>query len=158
MVAHSVIFPSSYNRHQNIDNRKTKNSIHDIHYDLRVRGGTLETDLNEARKRVASVIQLMDDIISIHQEKSEEKNMEIACQTPVNAFFMLHSDPGNDSELALSSTVSRELGFAAHHAIHHMALVKIIATNYLKMNEDELPLNFGRAPSTIQSDYDQSSK
>lgn len=39
----------------------------------------------------------------------------------------------------------RELWFVTHHAIHHAALIKIIASQF---NYD-LPTSFGMAPSTI---------
>jgi hypothetical protein len=48
-----------------------------------------------------------------------------------------------------NTQVERELGFAAHHAIHHLAMVKIIAETTLKLTPDELPIDFGKAPSTI---------
>jgi hypothetical protein len=41
------------------------------------------------------------------------------------------------------------LGFAAHHAIHHMAMVKIIAIQTLGVKEIDLPADFGMAPSTV---------
>ena len=40
----------------------------------------------------------------------------------------------------------------AHHAIHHMLMVKIIATRHVGIGEDELLVGFGRAPSTIWYD------
>ena len=69
---------------------------------------------------------------------------------PVQACFMLSGD--SEKEYALASTIGRELGFAAHHAIHHMALVKLIATETIGLNETDLPDGFGRAPSTINFD------
>jgi predicted Fe-Mo cluster-binding NifX family protein len=44
------------------------------------------------------------------------------------------------------------MGFAAHHAIHHMAMVKIIATQTVGLSKEELSPDFGRAPSTIVYD------
>jgi hypothetical protein len=83
---------------------------------------------------------------------------------PVKAHFVLSSstdennnDVDDDDETAkmmgLTSTIGRELGFAAHHAIHHMALIKIIATQSAGLSADhDLPADFGRAPSTVQHD------
>jgi hypothetical protein len=45
--------------------------------------------------------------------------------------------------------VERELGFAVHHAIHHLAMVKIIAQNTLQLSTKDLPIDFGKAPSTV---------
>jgi len=83
---------------------------------------------------------------------------------PVKAHFVLSSstdennnDVDDDDETAkmmgLTSTIGRELGFAAHHSIHHMALIKIIATQSAGLSADhDLPADFGRAPSTVQHD------
>jgi len=56
----------------------------------------------------------------------------------------------NNKEFLLSSTIERELGFVAHHTLHHLAMVKVIATHTLKLIPvDTLPKDFGKAPSTI---------
>jgi len=59
------------------------------------------------------------------------------------AYFNLSADTGD--EIRLLSTVGRELGFAAHHAIHHMAMVRIICVRTLGLDEGDLPRGFGRA-------------
>ena len=59
---------------------------------------------------------------------------------------------GDAEEFQLPSTIERELGFVAHHAIHHMALVKIIAIHTVGLSPTELPPDFGRAPSTLVHD------
>jgi hypothetical protein len=75
---------------------------------------------------------------------------------PIQACFFLSGD--SDNAFELPSTVGRELGFAAHHAIHHLAMVKLIATGpAIGLNKDDLPLDFGRAPSTVVFDRSQSS-
>ena len=68
---------------------------------------------------------------------------------------MLSGD--SPDEYALTSTVSRELGFAAHHAIHHMAMVRIMATceHVGQLTDQDLPPDFGRAPSTVNFDHTQ---
>jgi hypothetical protein len=65
---------------------------------------------------------------------------------------MLSGDP---QEFILPSTVTRELGFAAHHGIHHMAMVKIIAVETLQIPPEALTPDFGKAPSTIVFDQSQ---
>jgi hypothetical protein len=44
----------------------------------------------------------------------------------------------------LVSTLGRELAFAAHHAVHHHAMVRAIAAEFGVEAED----GFGRAPAT----------
>uniref|UniRef100_A0A7S1Z2V2 DinB-like domain-containing protein n=1 Tax=Trieres chinensis TaxID=1514140 RepID=A0A7S1Z2V2_TRICV len=116
----------------------------EIHYDLRVRGGTLERDVDESRKRIVSVAKVFDDLSTAVATGSEEGVGDL----PVWTNFFLSAD--ERGETALKSTIARELGFAAHHAIHHMAMVKIIATHSVGLSEDDLPENFGKAPSTVK--------
>jgi hypothetical protein len=66
--------------------------------------------------------------------------------------------------ITFSNHISRELlttahrslllliGFAAHHAIHHMAMIRLIATNHAGLEDSDLPADFGRAPSTVVHD------
>jgi hypothetical protein len=110
----------------------------ELHYDLRVRGGTLERDLIESRKRIVGVIDIFQSI---------DPDATALISTPVTPYFNLSAD--SDAEMGVPSTIGRELGFVAHHAIHHMAMVKIIAVKTLSIKECELPNGFGRAPSTI---------
>ncbi len=112
-------------------------SPRELHYDLRVRGGTLEKDMIESRKRLLGVIDIFQSINSSDASLASK---------PATPYFNLSADL---DEMGLSSTIGRELGFVAHHAIHHMAMVKIIAVNTLGIRESELPHGFGRAPSTI---------
>lgn len=63
---------------------------------------------------------------------------------PVRVRVML-SGAGDEAEL--SSTLARELFFAAHHAIHHHAMIKAIAAEFACACGPE----FGVAPSTIHA-------
>ncbi len=123
-----------------MEKTSTPQDIVTLNYDLRVRGGTLERDVNEATKRIDSLWQILEEMKAIENENIPDNE--------VNASFMLSSSSG--TEFKLKSTIGRELGFAAHHAIHHLAMVKIIATQTLGMGEDEFHPDFGKAPSTIQ--------
>lgn len=117
----------------------------EIHYDLRERGGSDESDMDEAEARIRRVEQLL-----LEQATKAEDDGTLQQQAgEISAYFMLSGD-GN--EFRLPSTIQRELGFAAHHAFHHMAMVKIIAQETLKISPDMLPLDFGKAPSTINYD------
>ncbi len=125
--------------------KKKKNSVNqriDIHYDLRIRGGKDETDLDEARDRITRVSTLLSNV----QKRFDSSNL--TSEHPVEAFFFLSGDP-TSPEVGLQSTIGRELGFAAHHAIHHLTLVKIIALNYAGLHQSDLPKDLGMAPSTI---------
>ncbi|KAL3919196.1 MAG: hypothetical protein SGARI_007267 [Bacillariaceae sp.] len=113
-----------------LDSNKPK----EIHYDLRERGGSDEHDMDAAEERILR--QEVDSAVTPHPDN-------------VDVFFMLSGDP---MEFRLQSTIERELGFAVHHAIHHMAMVKIVALQTLQLPPDLLPLDFGKAPSTIVHD------
>lgn len=117
-----------------------------LRYDQRVRGGMLEKDVMEARKRIVSMVDVLDEIKSNHEANPNLGNIT---KQSVNAAFMLSGDC-EDGEMELQSTIGRELGFVAHHAIHHNAMVRVIAVNSIGLEEHELPEDFGKAPSTIR--------
>jgi uncharacterized damage-inducible protein DinB len=119
-----------------------KSETNELHYDLRKRGGEDEHDMDEAQQRMERVVELLKDVPEATQPET------------VQAYFMLSGDP---KEFQLPSTLEREMGFAAHHGIHHMAMVKIIALGTLGIPRDALSLDFGRAPSTIVYDRNLSS-
>ena len=134
------------------DKQSSSSSISDVmeelHYDLRVRGGTLEKDVDMSRKRLVDVVAIFRQLEFRSPQQSQMD--ESITSRPIAAYFNLSAD--TNDEIRLLSTVGRELGFAAHHAIHHMAMVKIIATKTLGYDENELPHGFGRAPSTLLFD------
>jgi hypothetical protein len=113
----------------------------EIHYDLRERGELDEHDIDAAEERIRRVESLLR-AHATDQEASYQKEKDRF----VNAYFMLTGDP---MEFQLPSTVERELGFAAHHAIHHLAMVKVITQVTLGLPPELLPEDFGKAPSTI---------
>lgn len=132
-----------------------------LHYDKRVRGGTLETDVDLTRARIQSVWRTLQEIqddndrldrCNLDEELNVKENCSedfLLCQ-PIKTSFLLSADGTTDTEMV--STIGRELGFVVHHAIHHMAMVKIIATKTLSLTAKDLPPDFGRAPSTTQYD------
>ena len=111
-----------------------------IRYDVRERGGTDESDMDAAKQRIERVSKLLQDI-------SVSESYIPVMDHRIEARFMLSGD--DEAEFPLPSTAARELGFAAHHAIHHLAMVKIIALQTAKLSESDLPHSFGKAPSTI---------
>lgn len=98
----------------------------------------------ESRKRILGVIDTFQSINSSDAALTS---------SPITSYFNLSADL---DEMGLPSTIGRELGFVAHHAIHHMAMVKIIAVKTLGIEESELPHGFGRAPSTMIFDEQHS--
>lgn len=110
-----------------------------IHYDLRARGGADEYNIDEAQVRIERVVNNLTKI-------SETLEDDATTKQEVQACFMLSGDP---QEFQMTSTAARELGFSAHHGIHHMAMVKIIAVETLQIPHEALPPDFGKAPSTI---------
>ena len=150
------------NKGGNDDNNRSN----EIHYDIRVRGESDETDMDAAEARVRRVAKLLEEDIDAliscsHTDSAnddyddDDDDNTTKNNNTVLACFMLSGDPEED-EFMLPSTIERELGFAAHHAIHHLAMVKIITTHTLKLiPSDALPENFGKAPSTIVYDNSQ---
>ena len=125
--------------------------VAELHYDLRVRGGTLEKDLELSRQRIVNVVDVLQSLQPNEKDESITTTTMIT-NSPITAYFNLSVD--SNDEIGLPSTVGRELGFAAHHAIHHMAMCKVIAVQTLGVHEEELPHGFGRAPSTLLFDRD----
>ena len=121
----------------------------ELHYDLRQRGGNDETELEEAEARIKRVQQILLDGIDDGDSEEEEDDDADADneKCSINAYFMLSGDYNDEFELPTS--VPRELGFACHHGIHHLAMIKVIASQTLKLDLGLLPDDFGKAPSTI---------
>ena len=124
----------------------TGNSDVGLHYDLRQRGGPDEDDMAAAGLRINNTIQLLESM-----ERSKELCLP---DRLVNAYFMLSADP---TEFRLPTTIEREMGFCAHHSIHHLAMVRVIALETIGLAADDLGNDFGRAPSTLVFDNDSSS-
>ena len=142
-----------------------------VRYDIRTRGGTDEHDIDEAQKRIENIMNILQrhvTVTSVDDESSsssssQQEKQQLHLQSMKSCFMLSGSD---SHEYELHTTIGRELGFVVHHAIHHLALVKIIVTQP-KMNIDDevdsdprchgiiglsandLPTDFGTAPSTI---------
>jgi len=76
----------------------------ELHYDLRVRGGTLETNMDEAKKRILNVADVLKDIDQLSETESA---LEMVTLRPTKATFFLSAEP---TEYQLPSTLGRELG------------------------------------------------
>jgi hypothetical protein len=101
-----------------------------IDYDHRQRDVPMETD---RRLALAAIGAIRSDLARLG---------ETDLARPVRVRVMI-GDDGAEAELI--STLGRELAFAAHHAVHHHAMLKAIALEF----GATLPPEFGKAPSTI---------
>lgn len=104
-----------------------------VAYDKRERGTAVESDRSEAVTRIGALRKVVGAVDA--PALSSGVRIEVL---PL---------PGCP-EIPLDSTLGRELAFVTHHAVHHLAIIKMIA------NEFDLvcPTTFGRAPSTIAHD------
>ena len=119
-----------------------KMMLHNLHYDVRNRGGSSETDVNETQAR----IQYLMDVFAEEEDRLQDDTQEPLTGGSTTVHFML-SDDGK--EFPLVSSLSRELQFVLHHAIHHLAMVKIIAVHHIGLQSELIPRDFGKAPSTL---------
>jgi hypothetical protein len=69
--------------------------------------------------------------------------------SPVGVSFSLCADPAA-SPAAFESTLGREVAFGAHHALHHLAMIRVIAEGPVGGLRGRLPEGFGKAPATRQ--------
>ena len=100
-----------------------------IEYDRRTRGLPIETDRSRAKEHIAS---LRVGIASLEGTGSDEVRIRVMIA-------------GDGHEAVLRSTVAREVAFATHHGVHHVAMMKAIAAEM----GVELDADIGKAPSTI---------
>lgn len=101
-----------------------------VDYDRRERHVPMETDPAAALGAIAA---LRERLLGVSER-------DIA--TAIRVRIMLAGD-GSGTEL--DSTLGRELAFAAHHAVHHHAMLSAIAAEFGVVTAPE----FGKAPSTI---------
>lgn len=106
-----------------------------IDYDRRERDVPMETKPDAAVEAIGS---LRSRLAALGDE---------ALGRPVRVRVML---TGDGAEAELTSTLARELAFATHHAVHHHAMIGVIAGEF----GHAVPAEFGKAPSTIN--YDRS--
>ncbi len=106
----------------------------EIDYDSRERGTAIENEPNTA-------LELIDRFIG----KLENLTPEELC-APVTIRVMVS---GDGTGATLGSTLGRELAFASHHAIHHHAMIGVIAREH----GVDVSSDFGKAPSTINYEH-----
>ena len=115
-----------------------------LNYDTRDRETDDEVQVAAALDRIEKIDKLLQDA------KDDNDSLEAS-------FLLGQSSTGNMTETRMATTRTREIAFAAHHAIHHMAMIRIIALSDVgKLSSEDLPADFGRAPSTVRYDQEQS--
>lgn len=104
----------------------------DLNYDHRERGTLVETDrfaaLNATRELRDAWCQLLNN--------SLDRSLNVTCKTS-------YSTSGSQTA---ASSVGREVMYCVAHAVHHYALIGIMAA----MMNLKLPTGFGVAPSTLK--------
>lgn len=102
-----------------------------IDYDHRERGRAVETDLAAA---LSELMAIRDGLAGIDAQRSAD---------PVRVRVMVNGSTGEEAELG--STLGREIAFAAHHAVHHHAMISAIAQSM----GVRVPEGFAKAPATL---------
>ena len=104
----------------------------DLNYDHRERGTLVENDrfaaLNATRELRAAYEKINPDLLS--------RQLNVTCKTS-------YSTSGSQVS---PSTVGREVMYAVAHAVHHYALIGVMAG----ITAVKLPAGFGVAPSTLK--------
>eukprot|EP00470_Lotharella_oceanica_P004468 CAMPEP_0170169988 /NCGR_PEP_ID=MMETSP0040_2-20121228/2937_1 /TAXON_ID=641309 /ORGANISM="Lotharella oceanica, Strain CCMP622" /LENGTH=172 /DNA_ID=CAMNT_0010409067 /DNA_START=104 /DNA_END=623 /DNA_ORIENTATION=- len=103
-----------------------------VDYDTRNRGTTVETDPAVAAAEIDALCGLFCELTE------DQLGQDLRCS------FMMS---GGGDRQEFESNMKRELFFCTHHAIHHNALIKIIASE-LGLGH-MCPSDMGMAPSTL---------
>lgn len=103
-----------------------------INYNKRNRYGEVEMQPQVAIKKLEEIVDWLGEVCS-----SECLNQQVAVTTEI--------DISHTKSTTCESTLERELVFAASHAIHHYALIRVIRS----MQGKSIPEFFGYAPATI---------
>jgi len=101
-----------------------------IDYDHRQRDTVIERDPSAAARAIDDILAVLDGA----PESSPDRGVTVR---------VMISSEGDECELG--STFAREIAFAAHHAVHHHAMIAAIAHTL----SVPVPPGFGKAPSTI---------
>ena len=101
-----------------------------INYDIRHRGHEIEKLPSEASKYLQSITVWLNNL----SQKELKQTVELSTEISIS----------NQETIKLTTSIARELIFAASHAIHHYAILAQIA----KAQAISLPSNFGIAPAT----------
>ncbi len=114
-------------------------SFRNIDYDARKRDPVIENDRSRALSRTQALARIF--------EKFDHPGWDDTVQVRCKASYA-------DEPFPVRSTLGREAMYAIMHAIHHYALISIMA----RMMSLSLPDDFGVAPSTVRHLENQSSQ
>jgi uncharacterized damage-inducible protein DinB len=103
-----------------------------VDYDARNRDPMLENDPDEALRATRELNVSLNELAA----RGSEEPLEVICGISY----------GEKDHGSASSTLGREIIFCISHAIHHYALIAMI----LRSQGQELPPDFGVAPSTVR--------
>ena len=120
-----------------------------FNYDERSRGTSMETDRKHALRKIR---EMRDKLTSDEGvAPGSGRGLELGgCDASVNVSFAMDGDDSEGGDFSVfKSTVAREVAFSAHHSMHHMAMMKIVAEGpSVGLDKKALPNMFGMAPST----------
>ncbi|GAA5864763.1 hypothetical protein JCM3774_006066 [Rhodotorula dairenensis] len=103
-----------------------------VNYDIRLRNGDVESDHAACLDSVRQLKARLSRETGRGHAVDPERAVRLTATTPV--------------EVQVSTTFARELWFASFHAVHHFALIRVIAAGELGV---DVPKDFGVAPSTL---------
>ncbi|XJO72318.1 hypothetical protein BDV3_003450 [Batrachochytrium dendrobatidis] len=124
-----------------LDTRRSSNNHQNdcidvtIDYDHRQRLTLLETDPKAAQTEFARICGKLEDAL-----------LYLDMNTSV---CVLATTEVSGLPIKLASSMGREVWFTLHHAIHHAAIIRVISKE-LGVNDSDIPLTLGFAPSTVQ--------
>ncbi len=104
----------------------------ELNYDRRDRDPRIETDPSEASRATCEVRSRLGRLSS----SDLQRRVRTRCQVSY----------GSGNAPVTESTLERELVYVIAHAIHHYALISVMA----KLQDLALPSTFGVAPSTVR--------
>ena len=118
-----------------------------LNYDERIRRSPIEVDFRDAVREVGELdFQLLGIIERVGRKAGAEEEEGGEDLQAVTVSFNMSSSPNST---AYQSTAPREVAFAAHHGLHHLAMMKIIAEGVGGVEKGKLGGGFGKAPSTV---------
>lgn len=109
-----------------------------IFYDRRTRGGSVETDPNEAARVIAGLEAILKGL------GNGLGASQFLRRSVVRPAFVL-AEGGAQGEHIFESNLERELFFCCHHGFHHDAMMRLILQN---MGKGDGRKTLGVAPST----------
>jgi uncharacterized damage-inducible protein DinB len=101
-----------------------------VDYDHRLRDVPMEVDRAHALRTLTALRTSLHELSPLGHT------------APLHVHVMV---AGDGCCATLGTTLGRELAFATHHGVHHQAMMRAIAGEF----GVDVPINFGKAPSTI---------